>query len=193
MKVAALRELPTKFVSALVGLGPILAIIGVIAWAYTSYWLQLSDAADAYRMQIGKIGWIADNAGRLARELAATDRALDPVVTGESQVSDQDLAVKLQSNLKAQLDAASLQISSIQAAPIRDENGLRFISLSAQATGSYDKIVGFLQELEGESQPNLVNTLDLTPSASGEAGTRLTSDFDCIAQIEVLHLVMVDR
>ena len=193
MKVAAVRKITAKLASALAGLGPILALLGAIAWVYASYWLQLSAAADSYRMQIRKIGWIADNAGRLTRELAATDRALDPGVARENGVSDQDLAVKLQSRLKAQLDAASLQISSIQAAPIRKENGLRFVSLSAQANGSYERIVGFLGALEREPLTNLVNTLDLTPSASGQAGPELSSDFDCIAQIEVLHLITVDR
>jgi len=193
MTAAALRKISARFVSALVGLGPILAILGVIAWAYTSYWFQLSDAADAYRMQIRKTGWIAENAVRLSRELAAADRTLDPAVTRENQVSDQDLAVKLQSDLKAQLDAASLQISSIQATPIRNENGLRFISLSAQASGSYDRLVGFLGALQGGPQTNLVNSLDLTPSTSGETGTGLAPGPDCIAQIEVLHLIMVDR
>jgi hypothetical protein len=142
-------------------------------------------------MQIRKVGWIADNAGRLSSELVATGRALDPATTNEAAVSDQDLAVRLQSNLKAQLDVASLHISSIQATPIRNENGLRFISLSAQASGSYGKIVDFLGSLESDPLTNLVDTLDLTPITPEQAGAG--PDFDCIAQLEVLHLIGADR
>lgn len=193
MRVAAFRIISARLVSALVGLGPIAAILGMAAWIYASYWLHLSEAADSYRLQIRKVGWIAENAGRLTRELAAADRALDRGETKGSEDSDQDLAVKLQSNLKAQLDAASLQISSIQATPIRNEDGLRFISLRAQANGSYDRVVGFLRSLEGVPQPNLIDTLDLTPSPAEQGGAGLSPDFNCIAQLEVLHLITMER
>lgn len=192
MRGPALRIVSARLVSAVVGLGPIAAMLCVAAWAYTSYWLQLSEAADSYRMQIRKVGWIAENAGRLTRDLASANRALGPAVTKGSDASDQDLAARLQSNLKSLLDEASLQISSIQAAPIRKENGLRFISLRAQANGSYDRIVGFLRSLEG-APPNLIDTLDLVPDPAEQAGAGISAGPNFIAQLEVVHLITADK
>lgn len=191
MRDAALRIISTKLVSAVVGLGPIVAILGAAAWVYASYWLQLSSAAESYRLQIRKVGWIAENAGGLTREMATAQHALDPGMAQGSAGSTPDLATRLQSNLKVLLDAASLQISSIQATPVRDENGVRFISLRAQANGSYEGIVGFLHSLEGASPPTLIDTLDLAPDPAEQDGA--TPGLNCIAQLEVIHLIAVDR
>ena len=174
-----------RLLSVLIAATPFVVLLVLAGAVYLLKWSALSDTAEGRRLEIQKIGWIAANAKRLGTELAATDHSMETEnVLG---VGDSDsAAAELQSSVKGLLDSATMQISSIQPLGVNEENGIRFISVRAQASGSYSKILEFLQAAHSATPAVLIGALDLMPdptqpSAAGDAsGVRYLLQFEAV-------------
>jgi hypothetical protein len=174
--------------SVLIATTPFVALLAILGIGYLYRWTELSEEIDEHKMKIERVGWIATNAKRLSFELATADRSLNS--NSVLYVGDADSAVSdLQSSVKTLLDSATLQISSIQPVAIDEENGLRFISVRAQASGSYQKVLSFLQAARRSAPIVLIVALDLMPDPAQQSGTGETASASYLLQFEAVRLM----
>jgi hypothetical protein len=142
---------------------PFVAIAALLGAGYLFEWMTLTEEIAEHKMKIERVGWIAANAKRLTVEVAEADRTLaahNVLYVGSSEAA----AADLQSRVKALLDSAAVQISSIQPAEIEEEEGgVNLVSVRAQAGGSYEKVLGFLQAARNSTPTLLIRSFDLAP------------------------------
>src|SRR3954470_23857873 len=82
---------------------PLFALLVVTSAAYAIRWAELSDQIEGHRLEIKKVGWIADNSDRLSADLLTVENSRSSeTVLG---AGDPELAgVDLQNNVKTLLD-----------------------------------------------------------------------------------------
>jgi hypothetical protein len=173
--------------SVAIAVFPFVTILVLAGAAYSFKSAALSDQIEGHRLEIQKVGWIADNAKRLTAELAAANRSLssgDLLGTGDPDA----VAIDLQKSVKTMLDSATMQISSIQPLSVSEEDGIRFVSIRAQASGSYDKVLEFLQSTQRSDPLVLIGALDLMPDPAQQSSDGDTAEVRYIVQFEAVRL-----
>jgi hypothetical protein len=183
------RDIPLRrLASVAIAVGPIFALFAVLGAVYLVKWSAFSDEIEARGLEITKVGWIADNAERLGADIAATEQSLSSdSVLGNA---DPDTAAgELQKNVKALLDAATMQISSIQPVAVSEEDGIRFVSVRAQASGTYDTALAFLQSAYRATPPVLIGAVDLMPDPTQQSTSGDTGAVRYLLQFEAIRLM----
>ena len=180
-----------RLVSFAIAAGPFLIILATACAAYGIKWTELSDQIEGRQLEIRKVGWIASNAERLSTELVAAERSLsvDALGTGDPEVASADL----QRSLKTLLDQAAMQISSIQPSAVNEEDGIRSVSVRAQASGTYDKVLEFLQSTHGTDQSILIGALDLMPDPTQQIEPGDAAMVRYVVQFEAVRLMAAGK
>jgi hypothetical protein len=183
MKTQSLKKLRV----IVIGLGPLLAGFILAALLYALEWQKLSNEADGYRLEIRKLGWIAMNQGALRSSLSIAEARFEG--KKESAALDEAaVASAMQTSIKAMLDAASVQIASIQPVSATDEGNVRFFGMTVQISGTYPEIIEVLQVSRKSAPSLLISAVDLMPSLqpdqSGKATSAALNQATYSAQIE---------
>jgi hypothetical protein len=187
------RNIPwARLASLAIAAGPVLMVLALASAAYSVKWTELSDQIEGRGLEIRKVGWIAANAERLSAELVAADHTLSAAESLGSGDPDA-VSADLQKNLKTLLDQASLQISSIQPTAVNEEDGIRFVSVRAQASGSYDKILQFLQSTHRSSPSLLLGSLDLMPDPTQQSTGGDAAAPRYVVQFEAVRLMAAGK
>jgi hypothetical protein len=174
--------------SVVIVTAPFIALLTILGVGYLLRWTELSEEIDEHKMKIERVGWIATNAKRLALELAAADRSMSS--NSALYVGDPDSAESdLQSDVKALLDSAAMQIASIQPVAIDKENGISLISVRAQASGPYPKVLSFLQAAHSSTPIILIVALDLMPDPAQQSSAVDTASVSYVVQFEAVRLM----
>jgi hypothetical protein len=105
-------------------------------------------------------------------ETKGPDAALDPTAVTSA----------MQTSIKAMLDAASVQIASIQPNAAMDQGNVRFFGATVQISGTYPEIIDVLEAGRKTAPDLLISAIDLMPSpqpdqngrAKGENGNQAT-------------------
>jgi hypothetical protein len=175
--------------SVLIATIPIVSVAAILGAGYLFEWTALTEEIAEHKMKIERVGWIAANAKRLTVDLAEADRSLSAhnvLYVGSSDSA----AADLQSRVKALLDSAAVQISSIQPAEIEEEeDGVNLVSVRAQASGSYEKVLGFLQAARNSTPTLLIRAFDLAPDSAQQSDTAGTGPVSYLMQFEAVRLM----
>ena len=175
--------------SVLIATMPFVLIATILGAGYLFEWMALTEEIAEHKMKIERVGWIAANARRLAVELAEADRSMSThnvLYVGSSESA----AADLQSRVKALLDSAALQISSIQPAEIEEkEDGVNLVSVRAQVSGSYEKVLGFLRAARNSTPALLIRAFDLAPDSPQQSNAAGTEPVSYLMQFEAVRLM----
>jgi hypothetical protein len=175
--------------SVLIATIPFVVIAAILGAGYLFEWTALTEEVTEHKTKIERVGWIAANAKRLTVELAEADRAMSAhnvlyVGSPESATAD------LQGRVKALLDSAAVQISSIQPAEIEEEEGgVNIVSVRAQASGSYEKVLGFLQAARNSTPTLLIRAFDLAPDSPPQSDAAGAGPVNYLMQFEAVRLM----
>jgi hypothetical protein len=175
--------------SVLIATIPIVSVAAILGAGYLFEWTALTEEIAEHKMKIERVGWIAANAKRLTVDLAEADRSLSAhnvLYVGSSESA----AADLQGRVKALLDSAAVQISSIQPAEItEEEGGVNLVSVRAQASGSYEKVLGFLQAAHDSTPTLLIRSFDLAPDSPQQSSAAGTEPVSYLMQFEAVRLM----
>lgn len=146
----------------------LLCVIAILLWVTASIPLSAYQTLFQQRVYLGRLHAVLQTSAPTASNGTSDTRLEKMFLRGKNA---EVVSAELQTWLDGAAEEARIQLQSVERIPLRMEEKLQYLGLSADFVASWEEVLRFVQKVEGEQPMLFIRDLEIQPAyeASDEA------------------------